>query len=103
MEAPHGKNPQYFSGKIGTYFAAEIAKRLSETHDHATVQVFVSTNKGEPIRQPFLVAVEASIPIRQEAIGSITQEVTSRDYLSTLISGYFVPRVHSYPCQQAMP
>jgi S-adenosylmethionine synthetase len=93
VEAPHGKNPLSFSGKVHSLLATELARILSENHENADVDVCISTNMGDPILEPDLIAIRASKPLRPTALRSAIQQMKELDYLKMILNGYFLPKV----------
>lgn len=59
IEAPQGKNPTYFGGKIYDYFATSLSKEIfGVTGIHSAV--YVITQNGTPIKTPTNILVELS-------------------------------------------
>ena len=98
MEAPHGKNPTYFVGKLLGYQADLIAKTVYETFG-ARCQVVLQANLGDQLFDPskIIVSTDRDVDPRDiEAVVascmSIGKETTSR----IINEQYFVPRTNSF-------
>ncbi|MBU4381387.1 hypothetical protein L6255_02770 [Candidatus Parcubacteria bacterium] len=57
MEAPAGKNPTYFAGKVYDYYARKIARCISEATLSPAI-VYVVTQNGTPLNNPTHVIIE---------------------------------------------
>lgn len=59
MEAPYGKNPTYFAGKVYDFFANKLAQKISEALS-LPVTVYIVTQNGTPLRTPSNLIIELS-------------------------------------------
>jgi len=57
MEAPAGKNPVYFAGKVYDYYTKRIAKAISEALSCPTI-VYIITHSGTSLLDPSHIIVE---------------------------------------------
>lgn len=95
MEAPHGKNPTYFVGKVLGYQADVIAREVSEKLD-VKCQVIVQANIGDDLFDPKVI-VSTDKRVSSDEVKAIVEQSLSagRDTTNRIIDdAYFVPQAH---------
>lgn len=99
MEAPHGKNPTYFVGKVLGYQADLIARRIYETL-HARCQVVLQANTGTSLFEPARIIVSTEQPASPAEISAIVSDCLhlGRETTSRIIDeAHFLPRTNAWP------
>lgn len=93
VEATYGKNPSYHFGKVGAYFAREIARALYQQfglHNH----VVLKANIGDDIRRPAEIVVgllNGEGHAQKELEEFAASILSERNYLKDILRGYFLP------------
>lgn len=98
MEAPHGKNPTYFVGKILGYQADLIAKTVFAVHK-TPCQVVLHANIGDDLFDPSNIIVSTQRAVDREVIENIIEECLGigRTTTDEIIDGnYYIPRTNAY-------
>ncbi|MDR2338207.1 MAG: S-adenosylmethionine synthetase [Deltaproteobacteria bacterium] len=96
MEAPHGKNPTYFAGKIFSYMADVIAKEIFQKTASPN-QVLIQSNMGDEIFNPSNIIVSTNNRVDQKIVNNIVEEVLAlgrKITLEIINKKYFVPRIN---------
>ncbi len=96
VEAPFGKNPVYHTGRVHSYYAAEISRAIYEAFGSANT-VIIKTNNGEPLLEPSSVIVYMARvgiePVERSGVEKIIREVfLKNDHLQKLLGGYLMPK-----------
>ena len=73
MEAPYGKNPVYHVGKVYTYLAHKLARKISETFN-CSISVSLSSRMGDKLNDPYQTVVESSIPLKKVLVVDIVRK-----------------------------
>lgn len=98
MEAPQGKNPTYFVGKILGYLGDKIAQNIYETTG-SPCQVVLQANMGDNLFAPSNVIVSTKDQVSEEAVGAVVDELFGEGRAITnkiLDEAHFVPRTSPY-------
>ncbi len=98
MEAPHGKNPTYFVGKLLGYQADLIARSVYEKFG-TKCQVVLQANRGDKIFDPSKVIVSVDGDIARSDIETVVADCLSLGKETTdriLNELYFIPRTNVY-------
>ena len=93
MEAPQGKNPVYFNGKVHGYLAEELARRIADTGDCAA-QVIIQANNGEPLYDPAQILVSTNKAVDQRWVNSCVEELLAEQ---EAITGRIIAERHFLP------
>ncbi len=98
MEAPHGKNPAYFNGKVHGYLAEKTAELVANEFG-CSAQVIIQANNGESLYDPAQVCVSTDKSVDMRRITDIVDEqfalgssVTQR----ILSERHFLPSTSTY-------
>ncbi len=97
MEAPHGKNPTYFVGKVLGYQADQIAQQVFEQTGSRN-QVMLQANMGDDLFDPSTVIVSTEQPVNQKDIEIIVESSLALGRLTTdriIDSSHFLPRTNA--------
>lgn len=103
MEAPHGKNPTYFVGKLLGYQADLIAKTIYETLG-TRCQVVMQANFGDQLFDPSKIIVSTDKDVDRRDVEGIVANCLALGKATTdrIVSDrYFVPRTNTYPSGQS--
>lgn len=98
MEAPHGKNPTYFVGKLLGYQADLIAKTVYETLG-AKCQVVLQANLGDELFDPSKIIVSTDRDVDRRDVEAVVSGCLSLGKKTTdriIDEMYFVPRTNSF-------
>lgn len=98
MEAPHGKNPTYFVGKLLGYQADLIARTVYQTLG-ACCQVVLQANQGDELFDPSKIIVSTDKDVDRQDVEAVVANCLSlgKETTSRIIDGmYFVPRTNSF-------
>lgn len=98
MEAPQGKNPTYFVGKILGYLGDKIAKNVYEATG-SPCQVVLQANMGGNLFAPSNVIVSTRDQVSEEAVHAVVDELFSEGRAITkkiLDEAHFVPPTSPY-------
>lgn len=98
MEAPHGKNPTYFVGKLLGYQADFIAKTVYETLG-ARCQVVLQANLGDELFDPSRIIVSTDREVDRGDVETVVADCLSlgKETTNRIINEmYFVPRTNSF-------
>lgn len=98
MEAPHGKNPTYFVGKVLGYQADLIAKTVYDRLG-SQCQVVLQADIGDKLFEPSKIFVSTAEKTSDKDVSEIIQECLALGRSTTdLIIGqkYFIPRTNSW-------
>lgn len=98
MEAPHGKNPTYFVGKLLGYQADLIAKTVYETLG-AKCQVVLQANLGDELFDPSKIIVSTDRDVDRRDVEMVVANCLSlgKETTNRIINEmYFVPRTNSF-------
>jgi S-adenosylmethionine synthetase len=101
MEAPHGKNPTYFVGKVLGYQADLIARRIYDTLQ-TPCQVVLHANMGDSLFDPASIIVSTEHTVSPLAVESIIATCLSLGRATTnkiINEAYFLPRTASWKQQ----
>lgn len=77
LEAIHGKNPLYYVGKVYSYLADLLAKKISQKF-FCEAQVYLSSKNSDPIFEPHSIFIETTKKIKKKQIISIIGEELGR-------------------------
>lgn len=94
MEAPQGKNPTYFVGKILGYLGDKIARNVYEATG-SSCQVVLQANMGDNLFAPSNVIVSTKDKVPQEMVSAVIDELLSEGRAITgriLDEAHFIPR-----------
>jgi len=92
MEALHGKNPVYHVGKVLTYKANQIAKKIAQKFD-CHCYVYITTRAGEDISKPSYLNIQVSKDCNNDIINKIAIDtLEERNYTSFILDGEFLPK-----------
>lgn len=98
MEAPHGKNPTYFVGKLLGYQADLIAKTVYETLG-TKCQVVLQANIGDELFDPSKIIVSTDKDVDKSDVDKIVLGCLSLGKKTTELiidEMHFVPRTNSF-------
>ena len=98
MEAPHGKNPTYFVGKLLGYQADLIAKTVYETLG-TRCQVVLQANFGDQLFDPSKIIVSTDKDIDRRDVEAVVADCLSLGKETTnriIKEQYFVPRTNAF-------
>jgi S-adenosylmethionine synthetase len=98
MEAPHGKNPTYFVGKLLGYQADLIARSVYEQLG-TRCQVVLQANFGDKLFDPSQISVSTEDEVSKDAVQEVVSDCLSLKKATTnriLDELYFVPRTNTY-------
>lgn len=98
MEAPHGKNPTYFVGKLLGYHADKIAVMVADELN-TRCQVVFQANLGDNLFDPSRVIVSTTEKVDSKAVEAIVDEslALGRETTNRIIDEkHFLPRTHSW-------
>lgn len=98
MEAPHGKNPTYFVGKILGYQADFISRCIYEQLG-TRCQVVLQANLGDKIFDPSRVIVSTEDAVSETEISEIVDECLGLERKTTdriIDEAHFLPRTNSW-------
>ena len=87
MEAPAGKNPAYFVGKVHTVIADSLSRTVAEIFD-CYCEVSITTRNKDPLFEPLCVIVNTSRKVDKSLVNKIIdQHLQSRVWTPKIISG----------------
>lgn len=98
MEAPHGKNPTYFVGKLLGYQADLIAKTIYETLG-TKCQVVMQANFGDQLFDPSKIIVSTDSDVDRRDVENIVASCLALGKKTTdkiINDMHFVPRTNVY-------
>ena len=98
MEAPHGKNPTYFVGKILGY-QADIISRNIFVQTGSRCQVVMQANIGDDLFDPSRIVVSTESNVDYDTINDIVAKSLSlgRDTTQRIIDeAHFLPGTKSW-------
>jgi len=98
MEAPQGKNPTYFVGKILGYLGDKIAQNVYEA-TASPCQVVLQANMGDNLFAPSNVIVSTKDQVSEETVRAVVDELFGEGRAITgkiLNEAHFVPRTSPY-------
>ena len=98
MEAPQGKNPTYFVGKILGYLGDRIAQNVYEATGSAC-QVVLQANMGDNLFAPSNVIVSTKDQVDEESVRAVVDQLFDEGRAITdkiLDEAHFVPRTSPY-------
>ena len=98
MEAPHGKNPTYFVGKLLGYQADLIAKTVYEALG-TRCQVVLQANLGDQLFDPSKIIVSTDKDVDRRDVESVVADCLSLGSETTnriINEQHFVPRTNSF-------
>lgn len=98
MEAPHGKNPTYFVGKVLGYQADLISRRVSERLG-VKCQVVLQANMGDNLFDPSRVSVSTNGEVAKSDIDSVVAECLSLGRTTTemiIDTQHYLPRTNAW-------
>ena len=98
MEAPHGKNPTYFVGKVLGYQADLIAKRVFDTYG-TKCQVVLQANMGDDLFDPSRIIVSTGDDISYGSIEAVVADCLGlgRETTDRIIEErHFLPRTDAW-------
>lgn len=96
MEAPHGKNPTYFVGKVLGYQADIIAQRVYETLQ-TSCQIVLQANMGDYLFDPSRIIVSTEQVVSHKDIETVVADCLSLDRETTnriIDEAHFLPRTN---------
>ncbi|WP_163652955.1 methionine adenosyltransferase [Listeria sp. PSOL-1] len=98
MEAPQGKNPTYFVGKVLGYATDQLAKKIYEETKQPCV-VVMEVNNGDPLFSPSKIIISTKAEIDQKKVDALVESIFSegRKITSHIVSSkYFLPRTDTF-------
>ena len=98
MEAPHGKNPTYFVGKLLGYQADLIAKSVYERLG-VRCQVVLQANFGDKLFDPSKIIVSTDKDVSRHDVEAVVADCLSLGKQTTdriIEDQYFVPRTNVF-------
>ena len=98
MEAPHGKNPVYFVGKILGYQADLIAKKIYERLNTGC-QVIMQADIGDDLFDPARIIISTEKTVSKKEVDQTVTECLNlgRETTNIIInSAHFIPRTNSW-------
>ncbi len=98
MEAPHGKNPTYFVGKILGYQADLISKQIYDRLG-TRCQVVMQANLGDNLFDPSKIIVSTEHKIDKSVIENVVLNCLELGRLTTSLiieEEYFLPRTNAW-------
>ncbi len=98
MEAPHGKNPTYFVGKILGYQADLISKQIYNRLG-TRCQVVMQANLGDDLFEPSKIIVSTENQIDKSVIENVVLNCLELGRLTTSLiieEEYFLPRTNAW-------
>lgn len=96
MEAPHGKNPTYFVGKVLGYQADLIARRVYDTL-HTRCQVVLQANSGDYLFDPSRIIISTEQTVSPQEVEAVVCDCLNlgRETTNRIIDeAYFLPRTN---------
>lgn len=92
LEAIQGKNPVYYVGKVYSYLADLLAKKISQSFS-CEAQVYLSSKNSDPIFKPHSVFIETTRKIKKkQIIKIIDEELEKKTWAEEIINGkVFLP------------
>ncbi|MCX6729201.1 MAG: S-adenosylmethionine synthetase [Candidatus Saccharibacteria bacterium] len=98
MEAPHGKNPTYFVGKVLGYQADIISKAIYESTG-SRCQIVLQANMGDDLFDPSNIIVSTEDDVPSKDVDSIVAKCLGIGRQTTdliIDSGHFIPRTNAW-------
>jgi S-adenosylmethionine synthetase len=96
MEAPFGKNPVYHTGRVHSYYASQLARKVYQKFE-TPITAIIQTNNGDPLFSPsnivFLADKIEDFKDGEKYLDDIVENLfATKKHIDAILEGYLLPK-----------